>query len=112
MKNPFVVKVKAMVKVKVKSNVKFSALFKSVINNKGYRLKKLIWPHLTFKVKVMVKVSSGHSPRNPTTFISKVFLDKPYFQRYSWSFFKMGHPVYDYLYKKIILLYIFKSTYY
>ena len=85
-KNPFEIKVKVM--AKVKSNVKFSALSESVIKNGGYHLKISICLHLTFKVmvKVMIKVTNGRPPRNSTTFISKVFLEKPYFHRYSWSF--------------------------
>ena len=93
-------KIKIPFVVKVISNVKFSALSKSVIKHRGYLLKKLIWHHLTFKVmvKVMIKVTNGRPPRNSTTFISKVFLEKPYFQRYSLLFFKKRPPCIYYYY--------------
>ena len=66
--------------------VKFLALFKSAVKNRGSHLRKGSYLHLTLKIYLKVKIDSTvkFPPRSWLTFLRTIFSLIKYFRRYLW----------------------------
>ena len=65
-------------------DVKFSALFKSAVKNRGSNLRKGFYLHLTLKIDVKVKIDGTvkYPSWSWSTFVQTIFSQIKYFRRY------------------------------
>ena len=76
-------------------DVKFPALFKSAVKNRGPHLRKGSYLHLTLKTDLKVKIDGTvKCPLRPwSTFVRTIFSQIKYFRRYLGLYIEMVHRV-------------------